>query len=212
MQCRHEGCCGSFKNQEYLGSEKWEVKCKNIKNIIFIHLSSLVIDSWGSFPSGVLYGTFYDLGNFDECLKVHQTISSSQTILGKYCFMGIPIEDVTEVEALKSMQIKIATCFPASCSSPQMELFAKQFYQNIFNTTNSNITLSIDESGCQTSESEPWDGLTIFTMYVPKNWFFNLNFDKKIRLKVIRSRIATVLAKILFSHWPMHTFSKFRSS
>ncbi|KAH8337675.1 hypothetical protein KR074_006563, partial [Drosophila pseudoananassae] len=123
-----------------------------------------MLDSWGSFPSGVLYGTFYDLGNFDECLNVHQEISSSQTVLGKYCFMGIPIKDATEIEALKSMQIKIATCFPASCSGPQMESFAKQFYQIMFNITESSISLNIDESGCQTSESEPWDGLTIFTV------------------------------------------------
>ncbi|XP_001955420.3 nose resistant to fluoxetine protein 6 [Drosophila ananassae] len=123
-----------------------------------------MIDSWGSFPSGVLYGTFYDLGNFDECLKVHHEISSSQTILGKYCFMGIPIKDVTEIEALQSMQIKIATCFPASCSGPQMESFAKQLHQILFNITESNITLNIDESGCQTGESDPWDGLTIFTV------------------------------------------------
>ncbi|KAH8382324.1 hypothetical protein KR009_002922, partial [Drosophila setifemur] len=128
-----------------------------------------MLDSWGSFPSGLLYGTFYDLGNFDECLKIQQEISNTQTIQGKYCFMAIPLKDVIDpqIEALQSEQIKIATCFPASCSGPQMDIFAKQLLQSFLNSSSLNsINLSIEESGCQTSDSEPWDGLTIFTVVI----------------------------------------------
>ncbi|XP_070142906.1 nose resistant to fluoxetine protein 6 [Drosophila kikkawai] len=127
-----------------------------------------MIDSWGSFPSGLLTGTFYDLGNFDECLRIHQVISSSQTIQGKYCFLAVPLKDVvdTGIESLETMQVKIATCFPASCSATQMEMFVGQMYQNIFNSSDSSLNISIDEDGCQTSESEPWDWLTIFTVVI----------------------------------------------
>ncbi|KAI8045768.1 hypothetical protein M5D96_001956, partial [Drosophila gunungcola] len=69
-----------------------------------------MIDSWGSIPSGVLTGNIWDLGYFDECLSINQVISSSQKISGKYCF-------------LIANSLRIATCFPASCSSTQMELF-----------------------------------------------------------------------------------------
>ncbi|EDX14074.1 GD18369 [Drosophila simulans] len=126
-----------------------------------------MIDSWGSFPSGLLYGTFYDLGNFDECLNINQEISSSQTIKGKYCFMAVPLKDVldTGIESLEGMQIKIATCFPASCSATQVETFAGQLYQNKVNSSMS-FNISIDEDGCQTSDPVPWDGLTIFTVVI----------------------------------------------
>lgn len=124
-----------------------------------------MLDSWGSFPSGLLYGTFYDLGNFDECLNINQEISSSQTIKGKYCFMAVPLRDVldTGIESLEGMQIKIATCFPASCSATQIETFAGQLYQNKVNSSMS-FNISIDEDGCQISDPVPWDGLTIFTV------------------------------------------------
>nr|NP_651160.3 uncharacterized protein Dmel_CG10183 [Drosophila melanogaster]AAF56151.3 uncharacterized protein Dmel_CG10183 [Drosophila melanogaster] len=126
-----------------------------------------MLDSWGSFPSGLLYGTFYDLGNFDECLNINQEISSSQTIKGKYCFMAVPLRDVldTGIESLEGMQIKIATCFPASCSATQIETFAGQLYQNKVNSSMS-FNISIDEDGCQTSDPVPWDGLTIFTVVI----------------------------------------------
>nr|XP_017008645.2 nose resistant to fluoxetine protein 6 [Drosophila takahashii] len=126
-----------------------------------------MLDSWGSLPSGLLYGTFYDLGNFDECLEIHQQISSSQTIQGKYCFMAVPLKDVldTGITSLESMQIKIATCFPASCSASQMEKFAGQLFKNVFNSSKT-LEITIDEDGCQTSDRVPWDGLTIFTVVI----------------------------------------------
>ncbi|XP_050744607.1 nose resistant to fluoxetine protein 6 isoform X1 [Drosophila biarmipes] len=126
-----------------------------------------MLDSWGSLPSGLLYGTFYDLGNFDECLTIHQQISGSQTIHGKYCFLAVPLKDVidTGITSLEGMQIKMASCFPASCSSTEMEKFAGQFYQSVFKT-NKSIDITIDETGCQTSDPEPWDGLTIFAIVI----------------------------------------------
>ncbi|KAH8278496.1 hypothetical protein KR018_004092, partial [Drosophila ironensis] len=125
-----------------------------------------MIDSWGSFPSGVLYGTFYSLGNFDECIAINQAINSSQTIQGKYCFAGIPLKNATEIEALQGFSIKIATCFPASCSGSQMDAITTQLFQSLYNQTDLNVSLSVDESGCQTSDATPWDGLTIFTVVI----------------------------------------------
>ncbi|XP_017046377.1 nose resistant to fluoxetine protein 6 [Drosophila ficusphila] len=126
-----------------------------------------MLDSWGSFPSGLLYGTFYNLGNFDECINIHEAISSSQTIQGKYCFMAVPLKDIldTGIGSLEGMQIKIATCFPASCSATQMEMFASKLYQSVFNL-NKTIGMTIEEDGCQTSDPEPWDWLTIFTIVI----------------------------------------------
>lgn len=47
----------------------------------------VVFDANTKFPSGLLAGNFYDLGNFDECLNV-----TSTEVLGKYCLGTIPVD------------------------------------------------------------------------------------------------------------------------
>ena len=43
-----------------------------------------MINSWGKFPpSGIFQGTFTDLGNYDQCIDIKITDSSS----GKYCLV-----------------------------------------------------------------------------------------------------------------------------
>uniref|UniRef100_A0A6P4EQ16 Nose resistant to fluoxetine protein 6-like isoform X1 n=1 Tax=Drosophila rhopaloa TaxID=1041015 RepID=A0A6P4EQ16_DRORH len=110
-----------------------------------------MIDSWGSIPSGILTGNTFDLGYFDECLSINKVISSTQKISGKYCF-------------LIANSMRIATCFPASCSSTQMDIFVEQLLQKFLNFNSSSLSMKISEASCQTSDGEPWDGLTIFTI------------------------------------------------
>ncbi|XP_017145313.1 nose resistant to fluoxetine protein 6-like [Drosophila miranda] len=112
-----------------------------------------MIDAWGSIPSGVLTGNAYHLGNFDECVKISEEITSSHSIHGKYCFLIVPAV---------SISLKIASCFPASCSAAHMDTFLEQLMQNLLNSSSTNIKFS--EASCQTSESKPWDGMTIFTV------------------------------------------------
>ncbi|KAH8347523.1 hypothetical protein KR059_012039 [Drosophila kikkawai] len=112
-----------------------------------------MIDSWGSIPTGLLTGNAFDLGNFDECLSISQSISSRQEINGKYCFLLVS-------------NLRIATCFPASCSAMQMQPFVDQLFHKIINSSNSSISGKISEASCQTSDLVPWDGLTIFTIVV----------------------------------------------
>ncbi|KAH8268347.1 hypothetical protein KR026_005456, partial [Drosophila bipectinata] len=107
-----------------------------------------MVDSWGSIPSGVFTGDSYDLGNFDECLSIDKLVEENRKISGKYCFLTIS-------------SLKIATCFPASCSATTMQTIMEKFLQTIINTS---MSIKINESGCQTSEKKPWDGLTIFTI------------------------------------------------
>ncbi|KPU80570.1 uncharacterized protein Dana_GF26962 [Drosophila ananassae] len=107
-----------------------------------------MIDSWGSIPSGIFTGDSYDLGNFDECLSIEKLVEENRKISGKYCFLTIS-------------SLKIATCFPASCSATKMQTIMEKFLQTLLN---SGMTIKINESGCQTSEKDPWDGLTIFTI------------------------------------------------
>uniref|UniRef100_B3P8H1 GG12421 n=1 Tax=Drosophila erecta TaxID=7220 RepID=B3P8H1_DROER len=110
-----------------------------------------MIDSWGSLPNGLLTGNSIELGNFDECLSINQ-VTGGQRIAGKYCF-------------LLANSVRIATCFPASCSSTQMEPFVEQLMA-LINLNSSSVDMRISEASCQTSEVQPWDGLTIFTIVI----------------------------------------------
>ncbi|KAH8347530.1 hypothetical protein KR059_012046 [Drosophila kikkawai] len=124
-----------------------------------------MIDAWGAIPSGLLTGNSYDLGNFDECLNVRKEISAARTIRGKYCFLSAPLGKALGVDDSLSgfFSIKTATCFPASCSAAHLNTLVGQVMNQL---VNSSLTgMSIIESSCQTSESESWDGLTIFTVY-----------------------------------------------
>ncbi|KAH7640749.1 hypothetical protein HUG17_8218 [Dermatophagoides farinae] len=51
-------------------------------------------DSNGHFPSGILVGTFFEPGNFDECLKIKSVDNNG--IEGKYCIMEIKLPPVLD--------------------------------------------------------------------------------------------------------------------
>ncbi|KAH8247739.1 hypothetical protein KR038_009246 [Drosophila bunnanda] len=126
-----------------------------------------MIDAWGSIPSGILTGNKYDLGNYDECLNINKDLSEGVTIRGKYCFLQTSLGAIlgSELGALEALsKIKTATCFPASCSAAHMNLFVSQVLQRVLNLEIPSTAMGISDSSCQTSESEPWDGLTIFTI------------------------------------------------
>ncbi|XP_033165923.1 nose resistant to fluoxetine protein 6 [Drosophila mauritiana] len=110
-----------------------------------------MIDAWGFIPNGLLTGNLFDLGNFDECLSIKEVVGG-QRITGKYCFLLANSE-------------RIATCFPASCSSTQMEPFVEQLMA-LINLNSSSLKMRISEASCQTSNIEPWNGLTIFTIVI----------------------------------------------
>lgn len=96
------------------------------------------------------------MGNFDECININKAISENYNIQGKYCMAQVPI-----IPSLQSI-MKIGVCFPATCSAANMDTFLKQILKSVLNVTLTQGLVS--ESSCKTSDKEPLDGLTIFTM------------------------------------------------
>ncbi|XP_043653156.1 nose resistant to fluoxetine protein 6-like [Drosophila teissieri] len=125
-----------------------------------------MFDAWGSKPSGLLTGNMYDLGNFDECLNIKQEVSLGRTIQGKYCFLSVSPAQALGVQSSIIGRFNTATCLPASCSATQMNTFVGSLMKQLLNVTIPSSAMSISESSCQTSESEPWDGLTIFMIVI----------------------------------------------
>ncbi|EDW37664.1 GL27108 [Drosophila persimilis] len=119
-----------------------------------------MIDSWGSLPSGVLYGNLRDLGNYDECLNVDHAVSASHSVQGKYCFARFSL--APSISPLLS--IKTAVCFPASCTAANMDTLLRQLFEKLLNVEIGADLQLVDESTCKTAQREPYDGLTIFTI------------------------------------------------
>ncbi|XP_068154784.1 nose resistant to fluoxetine protein 6-like [Drosophila tropicalis] len=121
-----------------------------------------MIDSWGSLPSGILYGNRKDLGNYDECLSINHVITTGHSVKGKYCFSDVPIGDL--LLGSSAFNAKTAVCFPSSCSADNMDILIKRLYKQLLGLNFSeNLTL-VNEASCSIAEREPLDGLTLFTI------------------------------------------------
>ncbi|XP_017110764.1 nose resistant to fluoxetine protein 6 [Drosophila elegans] len=145
-----------------------DMKCLADMALLTNDLSSLkvwtlkMIDSWGLLPAGVLVGNWWDLGNFDECIGIDHAVTTSHRVKGKYCFAKFtPTPSVSTRVAIKT-----AVCFPASCSAANMDTLLRRLLQTLLNIEIGTEVQIVDEATCQTSETKPYDGLTIFTIVV----------------------------------------------
>lgn len=55
-----------------------------------------MFDSSTKFPNGVLIGSTYDLGNFDECVSVDAEINEER-IQGKYCLATVKFDKTSHI-------------------------------------------------------------------------------------------------------------------
>ncbi|BFF91768.1 nose resistant to fluoxetine protein 6 [Drosophila madeirensis] len=124
-----------------------------------------MIDSWGSVPAGILVGHFRDLGNYDECINIQQTITSNYNLNGKYCLAKLPLQQLLgNAGPIGMLNVQTAVCFPASCSAANMDtLLLRLLNQLIGVDLNAELSF-VKESSCKTAEKESYDGLTIFTI------------------------------------------------
>ncbi|XP_032291038.1 nose resistant to fluoxetine protein 6 [Drosophila virilis] len=95
------------------------------------------------------------MGNYDECVGINKAISDNYNIQGKYCRAKLTLVAPTT-------KLQVGICLPASCSAANMNTFLKQLIKKLIGL---NInTQFVSEDACRTSDREPFDGLTIFTI------------------------------------------------
>lgn len=83
--------------------------------------SVLVLDSFPKFPESILYGNFYQLGNFDECIEAKSSVKtendiSKNTITGQYCLADIHFSRKLETKvrikrSMENMALEVKTMF-----------------------------------------------------------------------------------------------------
>ncbi|XP_039491805.1 nose resistant to fluoxetine protein 6 [Drosophila santomea] len=124
-----------------------------------------MIDSWGSIPSGILKGHLKDLGHYDECIDIEQSMASGSTLLGKYCLASLPLQQLLG-NAGRIMNVQTAVCFPSSCSATNMDTLLRRVLKQLVGLElNANQNL-VSENSCKTSEREAYDGGTIAAIVI----------------------------------------------
>uniref|UniRef100_A0A6P4F8L6 Nose resistant to fluoxetine protein 6 n=1 Tax=Drosophila rhopaloa TaxID=1041015 RepID=A0A6P4F8L6_DRORH len=123
-----------------------------------------MIDSWGSIPAGILKGHFKDLGHYDECISIEQTVASTNTLLGKYCLANLPLQQLLGNSGMMMFNVQTAVCFPASCSAANIDTLLRRVFKQLIGLELSDNQSLVRESSCKTSERESYDAVTIFTI------------------------------------------------
>ncbi|XP_017869446.1 PREDICTED: nose resistant to fluoxetine protein 6 [Drosophila arizonae] len=122
-----------------------------------------VLDAWGKFPHGLLYGHFSDLGNYESCLS--QSLSNSATALAasKYCLAHIAFESLLAMDE-DTVSISIGTCIPAACSANQLNRWLNNYLQRIFEDSVAPQLQLVQESNCALAAREPMAALDWFAI------------------------------------------------
>ncbi|XP_066592007.1 nose resistant to fluoxetine protein 6-like [Prorops nasuta] len=127
-------------------------------------------DASGKFPEGVLSGSMYQLGNFDECLAIGQDDDTPAGIKGKYCLAEVDIQvpesylkkegtiweffkdnDDRNQESINRMYWGI--CVPASCVPRSIEDLLERVLAVAFSNSKLKLASRIPEKSCYLKEA-----------------------------------------------------------
>ncbi|XP_017966481.1 uncharacterized protein LOC108658330, partial [Drosophila navojoa] len=126
-----------------------------------------VLDAWGKFPHGLLYGHFSDLGNYESCLSqsLSQSLGNSAAALApsKYCLAHIAFESLLATDE-DPVSISIGTCIPAACSADQLNRWLNNYLQRIFEDAAAPQLQLVQESNCALAAREPMASLDWFAI------------------------------------------------
>lgn len=124
-----------------------------------------VLDAWGKFPQGLLYGHFTDLGNYESCLS-----SSSQPVgsAPKYCLSHIQFKSLLlEAVGSEALTLNIGTCVPSSCSAAQLNRWLHSHLRSMFGESGNPAEKSevlVQEQSCSVAQAAAMDGLDWFAV------------------------------------------------
>nr|XP_023017426.1 nose resistant to fluoxetine protein 6-like isoform X2 [Leptinotarsa decemlineata] len=131
-----------------------------------------LFDSFAKFPVGILYGNYYQMGNFDECVGVRKHIEMKD-LQGQYCLADIYFKQKNErVERSINLPLKKyryafnnsllhwGICLPSACTTLDSEIFTRE----IFASSAENfevVSVSVDPIKCTVNKSPPFTTLEI---------------------------------------------------
>ena len=159
--------------------------CKDQYKLILSDLRNLstwavqFYDSSSKFPEGILAGSNYQLGNFDECLEIGgETRKTPHGIHGQYCLGEVHVhapdsylsKDGTLWEAFRPAtkrhenpveKLYLGVCVPAACKAKNVQSFIQRIMD--ITTSGSKLKLSskVEEKSCYKTEPISVDNIDI---------------------------------------------------
>lgn len=104
-----------------------------------------MFDAWGKFPSGILSGNFFSLGDYDECQQVSAP-SSAGLIRGRYCHLSVPLSFLSLGLGKQSgrgfpsnsrvLALTLGSCWPDSCEASELKPMLDATIGALLNTSN----------------------------------------------------------------------------
>ncbi|XP_056635445.1 nose resistant to fluoxetine protein 6-like [Diorhabda sublineata] len=138
-----------------------------------------MFDSTTKFPNGILEGSNYDFGNFDECIRTEVSYEN-YNFTGKYCLAKYTIEpskyfleeymsngtsslsDFTNssiwMKIINSIEdpiknprniLRFAFCMPSSCTNSDLQETLQEVIENLNEQVGFRVTVEIDQLSCQ---------------------------------------------------------------
>nr|XP_022903854.1 nose resistant to fluoxetine protein 6 [Onthophagus taurus] len=135
-------------------------------------------DASAKLPSGILSGNVIQFGDFDLCMK---SSNPTDDIYGKYCLPNVQftVPNSPYFSALHKLihshnllrsnlrdpghrvprysSIQWGLCIPDGCSNKDVELGVREGLKYIFNGTDFEFDMRLDEEMCQSSRVENWN-------------------------------------------------------
>ncbi|XP_060663027.1 nose resistant to fluoxetine protein 6 [Drosophila nasuta] len=123
-----------------------------------------LLDAWGKFPHGLLYGHFSDMGNYDACLKLPEQMQQRSITQSKYCLAHIQFESLLP-QAMETLSVQIGTCIPATCRATLLNRWLGEYLKELFEDAEAMPqTAMVVEENCSLEQSEPLTGLDWFAI------------------------------------------------
>lgn len=70
-----------------------------------------MLDASGRVPQAITQGNRVEMGNYDQCLNIHEELETGTVINGRYCYSGLAIPiNVTDSNSLSSLSLYEVVC------------------------------------------------------------------------------------------------------
>ncbi|XP_048511652.1 nose resistant to fluoxetine protein 6-like [Athalia rosae] len=187
-------------------------------------------DASGKFPEGVLGGSLYQLGNFDECLQIGQSDDAPPGVYGQYCLgevgIGVPnlyldrngtIWDDFRPSNDRSRQtitkLHWGICVPSVCQPQEVEKVVRTVLAVAFSGSRLKLTPRIPEKSCYKQTTAVYSPIDIVYTCALISLTFVLIFGTAFHIKyLVRSEEVPggYLPQSLLAFSVIYNFKKLR--
>ncbi|XP_055913719.1 nose resistant to fluoxetine protein 6-like [Eupeodes corollae] len=115
-------------------------------------------DAWGHLPSGISSGNYYDIGDFDQCVKNSLPLNeiNSDAATGQYCFVSLAVPE-------NSGALNTGICVPETCSPEFVTKIFKKSSDELLNGALSDI---VSVGHCTDGKIPPLNAMNIIVITI----------------------------------------------